>query len=185
MIIINSALVKCKVIALIQFVLACMILPLFSLALLGFFLEPEPDMVDVLIICVLFDALGAWLLYCAIRRVKGWKALERYSAFLSMGSPGVRIAKLASVVGEKDETMKKNFQWMIKKGFFKDAFIDDETGCVIFHDAYWRAMDKARAEEEEKKASLVSVVCVCCGGTTTVVRGQGGVCDYCGAPLDV
>lgn len=184
MIVIKKSLVKCTIIGFIQFVLGCMIFPLFALAILGFFLEQDWEKIDAFVFCLIFEGIGAWLIYAAVNRVKMIKALKKYSAFLTEESPGVRIAKLAPLVAEKESTILKNFQWMIKQGFFKDAYVELETGCVIFHEAYWQAVDRARENEEAEKAKYVSVVCACCGGASKIVKDRGGACEYCGAPLE-
>ena len=184
MIIIKNALTKCIVIGVIQLLLGCMIFPLFALAIIGFFLEQDWEEMGTFVICLIFAGLGAWLIYSAVHRFKMVKTVKKYAAFLTEESPGVRIEKLAPLVAEKESTILRSFQWMIKHGFFKDAYVELETGCVIFHKAYWQAIDRAREAEEVEKAKYVSVVCTCCGGTSKIVKDRGGACEYCGAPLE-
>ena len=176
----EKAITKNKIIAIVQLCLAGLILFMFGLSTVMCIGDAELAADGFWQACLIFDALGLWLVYCGVKRNRMIVELRKYERIAGV-APGVNFESFSPLVGQSAATIKKNFEWMIRKHFFTDAFIDHEAGCVIFKMAYMNAVAKAQQEEQ---VEYVSVACACCNGTTKVIKGKSGTCEYCGAHIE-
>lgn len=179
----DSAVKKCKVIALLQIVGAAMMLFVFGICTFSCIGDAELASDGFWQFCVVCDVIGLLLLYFGVKRMRIVSEVTKYLN-IAAGSPSIDFEKLSPLVQESVNTIKKNFEWMIRKHFFEDAYINYEAQAVIFKLAYMKEATRVQqAQERAQKIEYAKQVCECCGGTTKVIKGQDGVCEYCGAPI--
>lgn len=175
----EKAITKNRIIAVLQLCLAGVILFIFGLCTVMCIGDAELAGDGFWQACVIFDIIGLLILYCGLKRNKMVAELRKYENIVGL-SPAINFESFSSLVGQPADKIKKNFEWMIRKRFFTDAFIEHESGSVIFKQAYMNAVAMAK---QEQQVEYVSVVCGCCNGTTKIIRGKAGRCEYCGASI--
>ena len=175
----EKAIRLCKVIGILQLAIASVVLFLFGISTVACIGDAELAADGFWQACLVFDAIGLVFLVFGIKRFRMTAELKKYMN-IAAGAPAIPFEKLASLVAESEATIEKNFEWMIRKHFFEDAYINHETKVVIFKNAYMQAAAQA---QRAQNVEYVTLLCECCGGTTKVVKGNSGVCEYCGAPI--
>lgn len=182
---INKAnLILNRVISLVQIVVAVPNLIFFGIGGIGIFFDKNfefgfAEWVIVLTICI----LAGCMLYCGIKRIRFGKKIRNYVNLIG-NAKYISIKEVAQSSRESESQIISDFEWLIKKQFFVNAYIDYDDGVIAFGDTYRQIVEQRIQEEEAKKCrEYVSVVCDCCGGTTKIEVGGGGVCDYCRAPI--
>lgn len=180
----NKVIVLNKIISIVQCVLGGMGLFVFGLGFLGNLLDVETSLdFASIILFILFISLNAYMLYCGIKRNKMGKKLKNYINMIG-NVASVSIVEIALSVQASESQVVSEFEWLIKKNFLIDAYIDYDDKKLIFKEAYAKELEKQQQEEQAKRnIQYISVVCECCNGTTRIVKGKGGICDYCGAPI--
>ena len=111
------------------------------------------------------------------------KALKNYVNVIG-NVASISIADVAECVRISENQVTSEFEWLIKKNFLIDAYIDYSDKKIVFKEAYAKVVEKKQQEEFYKRnIQYISVVCECCNGTTKIEKGKEGVCSYCGAPI--
>ena len=140
------------------------------------------DFTSVIII-ITFAVIGVCLLYCGIKRMKLGSALQNYENVIG-DRAFMFFEDIADVCNKSQYQVEREFQWLIKKEFFVDAYINHEEKSIVFKEAYGQYVRQQKREERErKKIVYIPVICKCCSGTTKLEKGKIGTCDYCGAPI--
>lgn len=201
----NKSILMNKIISCLQIGFGAIDLFVFGIAFLGNLLDTETklDAISVFLF-IFFIGIGIMILRFGMKRNQMLKELKKYENVIG-NVPSIKISELSLIVQQSEYEIEKNIDWMIKKNFFTDAYINYDEKLIISRSAYAKIIQqeeqekreeqKAQAEkkeqaekeeqEEREKRNLeyVSVVCGCCQGTTRIVKGKTGVCDYCRAPI--
>lgn len=144
--------------------------------------------VGSLIVGIFGDIAGISALYYGITRSKALKALKRYSGVINH-SPSISLRDFSQRTGDTEQSITSNLEWLIEHNVLEDAFIDYEDNCVIFDKAYRieRAQEKWNQKYKKDKSKhvgkRVAVVCECCGAVAMLAKDEGGLCEYCRAPI--
>ena len=178
----NTTLVFSKIISIVQIAFAAVNLFFWGVGGIGAFLITEVDIAG-LSMTSFFSAIAGVILYCGIKRVKMSKALKNYVNVVG-NVASISIKDVAQSVQISENQVVREFDWLIKKKFLLDAYIDHSDKQIVFKEAYAKAVEKKQEEEiVRRNIQYISVVCECCTGTTKIEKGKTGVCSYCGAPI--
>lgn len=180
----NNAIAVNFVIALILSIIGGINIIFWLIGGIGAYTDAEIDFSFAeLVLALVLAGLGAWMLCCGIIRFNMGKKAKNYANIIG-NVPMISIANIAGSVRAAERQVEKDFQWLIKKNFLVDAYIDYNQKAIIFKDAYREMIEQKQQEEQARKQIVyVSVVCTCCNGTTEIESGKAGKCSYCGAPI--
>ncbi|MDO5388005.1 MAG: hypothetical protein Q4F63_02105 [Clostridia bacterium] len=145
-----------------------------------------------LICCLVFDALGIWLIICSKKKKKLINTFKTYVIAISNDGSS-HIPDIAASVGTSEDVVRKNLDIMIKKKFFQNAYIDQSANCIVISSnkavqnvtASNAFENKSQASKNNTSASaeMVTVKCNGCGAVNTIEKGKTGECDYCGSVI--
>ena len=89
------------------------------------------------------------------------------------------------------DVVRTNLDLMIKKKYFVNAFINEETNGIVIGNIIPRKEEtmqsvntEASVQRNFKKIEYMSVTCSGCGGVNKVEKGKSCECEYCGSPLN-
>lgn len=189
------AIVVTKTVSIIQMIAALSILFFFGVGTLLCIFDADTRAtggVAVLIMCLIFDALGIWLFRQSIKKSKLIKEFKKYVSAVS-NNPDGYIPDIAASLGTSEDVARKNLELMIKKKFFVNAFIDKNSNCIkILNRQNTGVVNQQRVNTNintnintsvSQAAEMVTVKCSGCGGINTIRRGEVGECDYCGSSI--
>ena len=132
-----------------------------------------------MIIYLIFDALGVWLIILSRKKAKLIEHFREYVTVISHDGDGF-IPDIAASLGVPECIVEKNLEIMIKKRFFSNAFIDRNANSIVIVNK--QAVSTMRpAYHAVPPAMIVTVKCKGCGGVKMMVKGTIGECDYCGS----
>ncbi|MGN1015444.1 MAG: hypothetical protein ACI4PL_00445 [Faecousia sp.] len=145
----------------------------FSVAILGFFMSGARSSTDIsaFLLCVLFVAWGIYLISKGSKRKKLGRAFRVYTQILA-DAPRISLYTLAEETETSLDVVRSNLQWLIRKGFFENAKIDDDSNSLILRGR--------RSTERVPDAEMLCIKCKACGASCMVPRGQYTPCEYCG-----
>lgn len=152
----------------------------------------QEDGIGMLIMCIVFDVISIALIMASRKRKKLIAEFKKYVSILST-DPSGSIANLAAAEGTSQDVVKANLELMIKRKYFVNAYINQETNCIIIGGNRNQVPTSASAGQMgdnvsktsgESKVPLIPVTCKCCGGMNKVAKGSVSECDFCGSPID-
>lgn len=147
--------------------------------------DDKTDGTAVVIAIWLLAALGFWVFSWGRKRQKMRSEFKKYVVQLSV-DPFNSLEDLATATGSSVDIVKKNLQYMIKKNFFVNAFINEQTNQLVFPSMAQRSQQQTQAPQTSQDVSqqeLIACICPCCGGKNEMVKGTTKECDFCGSPL--
>lgn len=185
-----------RTISLIQVLVGIFLLFIFGICTIMYLADAESRAelgVAFFIFCLLFDALGVWLIAKSRKKNKLIKEFKKYVTAISHDPTGY-IPDIAASLGTSEDVVKNNLDLMIKKKFFSNAFIDRNSNCIVI--ASKQAVQNTTAAPNAfvnaptastcttaPAVEMVTVKCNGCGGINTIAKGQTGECDYCGSAI--
>lgn len=145
------------------------------------------------IVCLILDALGAWLIILSRKKAKLLKEFKKYVAVIS-GKPDAYIPDIAASLGVSEDVVKKNLELMIKKNYFANAFVDQNSNCIVItskqnstvnavHQPQMHTTEYASSPVTSQTIERMTIKCKGCGGINTIRKGAIGECDYCGSSI--
>lgn len=133
--------------------------------------------------------LGLWILGTKVMGEKGnIKINKRVNYKKLIGDNEVTdLNRIVDTTGKSYDEVKNDIQNLQKKGLWSEYYIDDELKMLIKSTKNTEASEvpEPKAEDaftEEEKANIV--ICPCCGAENRLI-GETGVCEYCGAALEM
>lgn len=190
------AIVVSNTVSFVQMLAGIAIVFIFGLCTIACFIDKEfltDGGVVFLIFCLLLDALGVWLIVLSGKKTKLIKKFKKYVAVVSSDPDGY-IPDIAASLGTSEDVVKKNLELMIKKNYFANAFIDQNSNCIVIaskqnnivstvHQPQIHATAYASSPVISQAIEMVMVKCKGCGGINTIQKGVIGECDYCGSSI--
>ncbi|MCI8335099.1 MAG: hypothetical protein HFH25_11040 [Lachnospiraceae bacterium] len=158
---------------------------IFALSALLCMFDDKADGVGTLAFMWVLAALGFWVFCMGKKREKMRLEFKKYVTQLSV-DPSGSLENLASATGTSVDVVKKNLQYMIKKEFFVDAFINEQENRLVLPSMEQRTQQNQAMQKEASGAAeqeLVACICPCCGGMNKIAKGTTGECDFCSSPL--
>lgn len=145
------------------------------------------DDVGVYVMMIFLLAAGVWLILKGKKRKKLISDFRNYVQILA-GNPSCPLDVIARKSSTPLETVKSNVRWMIRKGFFVDAVIDEETDRLILNgETATRPEPEAVRSMPQKpvqaEIEMFVVKCSGCGSVHQVPKGRVIPCEYCGNML--
>lgn len=140
--------------------------------------------------CIFFFAVVGFALRRAARN--GKKEVEDVKKYLSVILDGriCRLDSIAAAVGKSPDMVQVDIQKMIRKGYLKNAFLNENTRELILPDMVSVVTPAANNTEYTPVRTFSAdtrpvgrmVTCPCCGANNTIY-GASGECEYCGSVL--
>lgn len=156
------------------------------LSALGYMVSDEIFDFGTIIMLLFFAAFGFWVFSLGKKRAQMRQEFKKYVTQLSVDSSG-SLENLASATGTSVDVVKKNLQFMIKKKFFTDAFINEQANQLVLPSMAQRVQQQPQtfqyAAPGAAQQELVACTCPCCGGMNKIAKGKTAECDFCGSPL--
>ncbi len=141
-------------------------------------------------VCLVFDIIGIIFIVFSRNRKKLTDDFLKYTSAISADPTG-SIANLAASIGTTQDKVKKNLELMIKRKFFKNIHINQETNCIIIGNSNTTSNIKTQLTQQMTQMGLITpdieflpVTCSCCGGTSRIAKGKVVECNFCGSPIN-
>lgn len=187
-----------KTLAVVQMGFGLIVLLAFGFCTIMYILDEEAAVevgTGFLVLCLVFDALGVWLIVLSRKKTKLIQAFKKYVTAISH-DPNGYIPDIAASLGTSEHIVKANLEKMIQKKYFSNAFIDLNSNCIVIAAKQPAAVPAQQAMAEASKPGadtasctpaqapeIVTVKCRACGGINTVRKGAAAECDYCGSSI--
>lgn len=141
--------------------------------------------VSFLIVCLILDAVGIWLIVMSKRRTK---LIDEFKSYVEVVSnvPDGYIPDISASLGTSEDVVKQKLSLMIEKKFFANAFIDQNSNCFVIANRQNSASGTAsqpQARTNARTTEMVTLKCKSCGGINKIPKGAVVECDYCGSPI--
>ena len=146
------------------------------------------DSTDVSMIA--FFGIAGFVLRRYAKKVKNdAENVKQYLAIIVNGNVR-QLDNIAAATGKKYDVVKADVQKMIKQGYLKNAYINENTREVVLPSSapaapvatpvFTNPLQPAAAPAQPQ-AKIVA--CPCCGANNTIY-GATGECEYCGSPIN-
>lgn len=142
----------------------------------------KDGVVGFVIFCLAIIALGVLLI---IHGKKVKDRIRRFRNYISIiaNQNETSIDQIANMVQLPVNFVLTDMDFMIRKRYFVNAYIDQNTNSIAFQG---RAASAARNEIHEDPvpdSEMQVVICKSCGAQNQIAKGSVGECEYCGSPL--
>lgn len=142
----------------------------------GMLTDPPDDMaVTIIILIIGLICLGAFI--GGLKRMKMRKDFKKIVRYLSVEPTG-RLEGISTATGMPVDKVKVSIASMIYKGFFVNAYINENTNCLVVG-----GNDKVVLDENLSE-NYIPRQCKNCGGISKIIVGRPGSCDFCGSILN-
>lgn len=99
------------------------------------------------------------------------------------------LNRIVDATGKSYDEVKRDISGLLDKGAWPGAYIDDELKMLIrtkksAEPAESNAEVETDSVENMEEENTHVVICPCCGAENHIT-GDTGVCEYCGAPLEM
>lgn len=148
----------------------------------------DPDAAGGAVVAFFFIIGGAALVNKAKKLTKEAESVKQYLAIIVNGNVR-QLDNIAAATGKKYDVVKADVQKMIKQGYLKNAYINENTREVVLPSSapaapvatpvFTNPLQPAAAPVQPQ-AKIVA--CPCCGANNTIY-GATGECEYCGSPI--
>lgn len=185
-----------KTVSVVQMTIGVFLVFMFSICAIVCLLDKEfmeDSGVSFLICCLVIVAFAVWLIILSAKKVALINKFKKYVAAVS-NDPNGYIPDIAASLGASENEVKKNLELMIKKNFFANAFVDQNSNCIVIANRQSFAANKASQPQTQsaayapprvalQTAEMVTIKCKGCGGINTIPKGVVVECDYCGSSI--
>ena len=185
----KAAIVISQIIEKIEMLCGGLWFALMALVALVCMFDESADGAGVIITIWIFAFIGAWVFTKGRKRKKMRQIFKNYVAQLSVDPTG-QIENIAAATGTSVDVVKKNLQFMIKKRFFTNAYIDENNNQLVLPVMAQKPIQPQDNSINQNDQTAISpdkeyVTCNCpnCGGINRIVKGMVAECDFCGSPL--
>ena len=122
---------------------------------------------------VIMLALSLLLLLLGIKKKILISNAKKLSNIFEGDKDGVvNVKEISSLMGMPEDKFMKFFDVLVKRGYIKNASLNNENGlCILL------------TREGDADPEIEYLKCPDCGATTSVRKGYSGKCQYCGSPL--
>lgn len=181
----KAAIAVSKIVGLVQLGIGLVCILLFGLVLIMWMTDAEYRAEagkGFAIFCFIVVVIGVFLVLLSRKRKKLIKEFRKYVSFVSADPTG-SIANIAAAMGTSQDVVKSNLELMIKKKYFVNAHINQETNSIVLGGTT-AIQQETKHSVQPNAADLVPITCKCCGGMNMVPKGTTAECDFCGSPIN-
>ena len=138
---------------------------------------------DDITLILFFGGAGFALTKVAKKIKREAESVKQYLAIIVNGNVR-QIDNVAAATGKSYDVVKADIQKMIKKGYLKNAYINENTREVVLPmdapvaPATFANPVRTVAAPVQQQARIIA--CPCCGANNTI-HGASGECEYCGS----
>ena len=178
----KAAIVVSQIIEKIEMICGGVWAGLLILGLIVSLTDEVEDGIAVYIVILLMIALGVWVFLRGRKRKQMRLMFKNYVAQLSV-DPSGSLENIASATGTSVDIVKKNIQYMIKKRFFSNAYLDEMNNQLVLSSA--NKVDFSNSSVSKNENEMIYVTCNCpnCGGVNKIAKGAVAECDFCGSVI--
>lgn len=184
----RSAILVSSLVSKVQLIIGAVLAFVFGLTFLMSIFVPELRDGTLAVVSFIFMAGGVWLLRAGSKRGRMIKLFKSYVARLS-SDPTRSIDSLAASLGESPDAVKRNLEYMIKRNYFSQAYIDVSNNTLVLSQPSQSKMVPpptavSQAQPTEQPVTEFSTAsCKGCGATNTVPKNTVATCEFCGSQL--
>ena len=182
----KAAIVVSQIIEKIEMICGGVWAGLLILGLIVSLTDEVEDGIAVYIVILLMIALGVWVFLRGRKRKQMRLMFKNYVAQLSV-DPSGSLENIASATGTSVDIVKKNIQYMIKKRFFSNAYLDEMNNQLVLSSANKEnnKVDFSNSSVSQNSSEMIYVTCNCpnCGGVNKIAKGVVAECDFCGSVI--
>ncbi len=137
----------------------------------------------------LLIGLGLWILGAKVMGEKvNIRINKRVNYKKLIGDNEVTdLNRIVDTTGKSYDEVKKDIQNLQNKGLWSEYYIDDELKMLIKSTKNTEEPEVPESKEENtftEEENTQVVICPCCGAENRIA-GDTGVCEYCGAALEM
>ncbi|MBE5821848.1 MAG: hypothetical protein E7311_04590 [Clostridiales bacterium] len=134
---------------------------------------------DDIILISMFALIGYCLRRVGKSYIKESEIIEQYKSIIYSGNVRT-INEIANITGKSVETVEKELQKYISKGYIPGAYINMVTKEIVLS----KDMNIINQNKENvKRIKAKVVICNCCGAKN-IVEIEDAKCEYCKMPLE-
>lgn len=185
------AIVASQIIEKTQLIAGILIIFLFGFCTIGSFTDAELRSDGFLVFCIVMDVIGIVLILLSVKRKRLVVDFKKYVGAI-LEDPTGSIENLAATIGTSQDVVKKNLELMIRRKYFANTYINQETNCIVIKGAsnsntVQQTQNNAQSQQfvqpqtNAPKIESIPVTCKSCGGNNKIVKGTVGECDFCGS----
>lgn len=160
----------------------------YVIAILGFVVCIGEGFDSTDVSMILFFGIAGFVLRRVAKKIKTEaESVKQYLAIIVNGNVR-QLDNIAATTGKSYDVVKADIQKMIKKGYLKNAYINENTREVVLPGAATAVPTAAPVFANPLQAATPAqpqakiVACPCCGANNTIY-GASGECEYCGSPI--
>lgn len=175
----QSAIIKSKVLEVIQLTIGIFNLFIFGLGTLAYIINPNlKDERTELLVFIGLDILWIIIIMFGMKRNRIARRFKQYASII-LNSDSFSISHLSILSDEPEGVVLKNLNQMIKWKFIKNAFISYETNSIILNSVNKKPKPVSTGSPARKEKNNIVVTCKNCGGNNKMEKGSIKECDYC------
>lgn len=148
-----------------------------AIGILGIIITPADSRTGMGIF--LFFGIAGFVLRKLAKKIKTDAENVKYYLSVIINGNTRQLDNIAATTGKPFEIVKSDIQKMIKKGYLKNAYIDESRREIVLPG---NAPVPANPTNQAKDVPMKIVACSCCGANNTIT-GAIGECEYCGSPI--
>ena len=128
-------------------------------------------------VMLVFAVLGV-VLHAVSKKVKAYEENAKQYLVIIVNGNVRQLDMIAKTTAKSYDRVRKEIDELIKKGYLKDMYIDENLRAVIVSDGKPIAPNAAGTAQVQAKV----IHCPNCGANSTIYSDVGE-CEYCGSPL--
>lgn len=161
----------------------------YAIAALGLVVSIGEGFDSTDITMILFFGIAGFVFQRVAKKIKtDEENVKQYLTIIVNGNVR-QLDSIAATTGRSYAVVKADIQKMIKKGYLKNAYINENTREVVLPTGAPSSSENSDFTNANQSASAPTqpqvkvVVCPCCGANNTIY-GTTGECEYCGSPIE-
>lgn len=139
---------------------------------------------DVVIVSLLFIAIGIYIIFSSWRKKKFINKFRLYVSILR-NDPSGSIDNIASQLNTSVDVVKLNLEKMIQKSYFRNVLIDYDNNQLFIPGvtAKINPFSRNTGKTDINSSQYIVINCKNCGGSSKVYENSDNECEFCGTPI--
>ncbi|WP_025027131.1 hypothetical protein [Caldalkalibacillus mannanilyticus] len=134
---------------------------------------------------IMFLLVGGFIVYYSNKVHKQALKMKQYIDLIA-NQQITQLDQISNITGNPHSTVHQDITQMIKKGYFKEAYINEATGEIIFPPPVTPKSEPPISAEPEiaptptPSTKFIQATCKSCGAHTRITQNETLECEYCG-----